>query len=175
MLATGVKGAQPNQMFTVTYTDGTTARFTRSVSDWAFPQTARRRVHGAGDSLPRHRLGGRDAGPFRIYQYTFALDPTKVVRSLTLPVNANVEVFAATLVPAAGRNLSPRPTPPVLAWRQEILRRQAEFRLQRQARVQEILKRLAELRQRRQVAPPPQGQPSAPNVLPTAGLLNRRR
>ncbi len=30
--------AQPNQSFTVTYTDGTTPTFTQSISDWAVPQ-----------------------------------------------------------------------------------------------------------------------------------------
>ena len=38
LLATGVNGSHPNQTFTVTYTDGTTATFTQSISDWAFPQ-----------------------------------------------------------------------------------------------------------------------------------------
>ena len=38
LLATGVNGSQANQTFTVTYTDGTTATFTQSISDWAIPQ-----------------------------------------------------------------------------------------------------------------------------------------
>ena len=38
LLATAVNGAQPNQTFTVTYTDGTTATLTQSISDWAAPQ-----------------------------------------------------------------------------------------------------------------------------------------
>src|SRR5262249_41146618 len=38
LLATGVNGAQANQVFTVTYTDGTTARFVQSISDWAMPR-----------------------------------------------------------------------------------------------------------------------------------------
>ena len=38
LLATGVNGSQANQTFTVTYTDGTTATFIQSISDWAIPQ-----------------------------------------------------------------------------------------------------------------------------------------
>jgi hypothetical protein len=38
LLATAVNGAQVGQTFTVTYTDGSTASFTRSLSDWCNPQ-----------------------------------------------------------------------------------------------------------------------------------------
>ena len=43
LLATAVNGAQPNQTFTVTYTDGTTATLTQSISDWAVPQNSSER------------------------------------------------------------------------------------------------------------------------------------
>ena len=42
--------------------------------------------------------GKKQAGRFNVYEYTFTLDPTKSVRSLTLPKDANVEVLAATCV-----------------------------------------------------------------------------
>ena len=38
-------------------------------------------------------------GAYNVYEYTFALDPTKTVESITLPNNTNVEVLAATLIP----------------------------------------------------------------------------
>ncbi len=44
--------------------------------------------------------GKKQAGRFSVYEYTFTLDPTETVRSLTLPRDENVEVLAATLVPA---------------------------------------------------------------------------
>ena len=100
LLATGVNGGQPNQTFIVTYTDGTTATFTQSISDWAVPQGY------AGETTVlttayRDTSGGTEqAGQFNVYEYTFALDPTKGVGSLTLPNDANVEVLAATLIPA---------------------------------------------------------------------------
>ncbi|MBV8145556.1 MAG: chitobiase/beta-hexosaminidase C-terminal domain-containing protein, partial [Gammaproteobacteria bacterium] len=38
LLASGVDGNQPNQVFTVNYSDGTSASFTQSLSDWHTPQ-----------------------------------------------------------------------------------------------------------------------------------------
>jgi len=83
----------------LSYTDGTTARFTQSISGWARPQ----RYAGQSTALTAHSIdtsrGKKQAGRFNVYEYTFTLDPTKAVRSLTLPKDANVEVLAATLVP----------------------------------------------------------------------------
>ena len=101
LLATAVNRNQPRRTFTVTYTDGTRARFTQSISDWATPK----RYAGESTALTTDyrdtSRGRKQAGRFRVYEYTFTLDPTKTVRSLTLPKDANVEVLAATLVPAA--------------------------------------------------------------------------
>ena len=110
LLATGVNRNQPRRTFTVTYTDGTRARFKQSISNWATPKRY------AGEStalLTDYRdtsRGRKQAGRFRVYAYTFTLDPTKTVRSLTLPRDANVEVLAATLVPAATTQANPAPT-----------------------------------------------------------------
>ena len=101
LLATGVNGSQANQTFTVTYTDGTTATFMQSISDWAIPQGYAGESAALATSYRDTSGGTEQGGTFRIYEYTFALDPTKTVRSLTLPVDANVEVLAATLVPVA--------------------------------------------------------------------------
>ena len=96
-LATGVAGNQPSQVFTVTYTDGTTSTFTQSLSDWFTPQ------HYAGESIaltmPYRNIknGTRDNRPFNLYQYNLALNNTKTVQSLTPPANTNVAVVAITL------------------------------------------------------------------------------
>ena len=107
LLATGVHGNQASRTFTVTYTDGTTARFTQSISDWARPQ----RYAGQSTALTTYyrdtSRGKEQAGRFNVYEYTFTLDPTKAVRSLTLPKDANVEVLAATLVPAGTTQVIP--------------------------------------------------------------------
>ena len=100
LLATGVNGAQANQTFTVTYTDGTTATFVQSISDWAVPQGFAGESTALTTAYRDTSRGTQQGGRFSVYEYTLALDPTKVVKSLTLPNDANVEVFAATLVPA---------------------------------------------------------------------------
>ena len=43
--------------------------------------------------------GARDARTFYLYGYSFNLDSNKVVRSIALPDNQHVLVFAMTLVP----------------------------------------------------------------------------
>lgn len=102
MLATGVDGAQKNQLFRVTYADGTTRTFRRSLSDW----TSSKRFPGESTGLTTSYLNvsGQAPQPGRshVYMYTLKLNPRKTVSSLTLPVNANVEVVAATLIPANG-------------------------------------------------------------------------
>jgi hypothetical protein len=43
--------------------------------------------------------GTKDKRTFNLYEYKFALNPNKVVQSLTLPNDTHVMVLAATLVP----------------------------------------------------------------------------
>ena len=99
ILATAVEGNQGNQIFTVNYTDGTSASFTQTLSDWSGDGSAH------GESTAAHvpyRLAGdgsTDANPFNLYAYSFSLDSTKQVRSVALPENRNVVVFGITLVP----------------------------------------------------------------------------
>jgi hypothetical protein len=99
MLATGVNGNQASQAFTVTYTDNTTQSFTQSVSDWAHPQNF------AGESIAvtmAHRDisdGTTQVRTVNLFAYSFAVNNTKTVKSITLPNNRNVVVLAITLVP----------------------------------------------------------------------------
>lgn len=100
LLAVGVEGSQEAQTFTVNYADGTSSPFTQSLSDWAilgkFP----------GESIAvdmPYRLegdGAKDNRHFYTYAYSLNLDSSKTVRSISLPRNRNVLVFAMTLVPA---------------------------------------------------------------------------
>jgi hypothetical protein len=100
LLATGVNNNQPNQIFVVTYTDGTTTSFMQSLSDWFSPQSY------AGESKVlsmAYRLAPNGAastnGPFYLYGYSFALNSAKTVKSLTLPNTRNVVVLAIDLKP----------------------------------------------------------------------------
>ncbi len=100
LLGTGVRGNQPNQTFVVTYTDGTSASFVQSLSDWHTPQ------HYAGESTVltmAYRVastGATQAGAFYLYGYSLAINSTKSVKSITLPNNRNVVVLAVDLIQA---------------------------------------------------------------------------
>jgi Chitobiase/beta-hexosaminidase C-terminal domain len=99
MLATGVDGNQANQVFVVTYTDGTTTSITQSLSDWYSPQSY------AGESIASsmaYRItssGAADDRTFHLYGYSLALNASKTVQSITLPSNRDVVVLAIDLIP----------------------------------------------------------------------------
>jgi len=102
ILATAVDGSQRSQTFKVAYADGTSSSFTQSLSDWNSPPTFT--GESAAASVP-YRLSGdgeTDDGPFHVFGYSFGLDSNKPVRSITLPNNRSVVIFAMALVPAAG-------------------------------------------------------------------------
>jgi hypothetical protein len=97
ILAACVNGSQASQVFTVNYTNGSENFFTQSMSDWANPQ------HYSGETTVvamgyRDSSGGSQVGPaVNVYGYSMNLNGNEVVKSLTLPNNANVEVLAITL------------------------------------------------------------------------------
>jgi len=99
ILAIGVNGAQEMQTFAVTYADGTSSSFTQSLSDWAYP----RNFTGESEAVTMpYRLtadGEKDSRTFYAYGYSFSIDTNKVVRSISLPSNRDVLVFALTAVP----------------------------------------------------------------------------
>jgi len=100
LLATGVEGGQESQVFTITYADGTSSSVTQSLSDW-YESSGYKGETEAVD-VP-YRLvgdGSKDPRTFHLYGYSFKLDRSKTVRSITLPGNEHVLVFAITLVPA---------------------------------------------------------------------------
>jgi len=98
LLATGVQGNQSSQTITVNYTDGTSAQFVQSFSDWSTPQNFPGELEGVAMSYRTSANGSKDLGTFSLYAYEFALDPAKTVQSVTLPTNPEVVVLAATLL-----------------------------------------------------------------------------
>ncbi len=100
ILAIGVNGDQELQTFTVTYADGTSSTFSQNLSDWASPRNFPR--ESVAFTLP-YRLvsdGSKESRTFYGYAYSFNLDSSRTVRSVSLPSNRNVLVFGLTLVPA---------------------------------------------------------------------------
>src|SRR5208283_224552 len=98
MLAMAVNGAQDGQLFTVVYTDGTSATFNQSLSDWSgwlsYPgetivaNMAYRDVNNGTQDTVTHA---------NLYGYSFGLNNSKTVRSLKLPNNGDILVAAVTL------------------------------------------------------------------------------
>ncbi|HEY6293617.1 MAG TPA: S53 family peptidase [Terriglobia bacterium] len=97
MLATGVQGNQTSQVITVNYADGTSAQFTQSFSDWFTPQQFPHEAEAAAMAYRDVWNGTTDNRTFNLYNYSFALDSSKVVQSLTLPDNRDLCVLAITL------------------------------------------------------------------------------
>ncbi|BDI28224.1 hypothetical protein CCAX7_002750 [Capsulimonas corticalis] len=101
LLASAVNGAQTSQTFVVTYTDNSTASFTQSMSDWTGPSSQPGEAIVAGPLAYRNAGDGAQDGarPY-VYGYSFPLNTAKTVKSITLPGNRNVVVFAMALVKA---------------------------------------------------------------------------
>jgi hypothetical protein len=98
LLASGINGNQSGQVLTVTYADGTTSQFTQGFSDWFTPSSNLGEAEAVAMPHRNTESGTEDDRQFNLYGYSFLLDETKEVKSLTLPNNSNVLVLAATLV-----------------------------------------------------------------------------
>jgi hypothetical protein len=99
LLATGIEGNQTSQTLTVTYTDGSTTKFTQSFSDWYTPQKYPHESEGVAMAYRNFDNGTKDERTFNLYEYQFTLNPKKIVQSVSLPNDKDVAVVAATLVP----------------------------------------------------------------------------
>lgn len=99
LMASGINGNQASQSFTVTYTDGSSSKFTQSVSDWFTPQKYPGEFEGVAMAYRNTSNGTKDKRTFNLYAYRFALNKTKTVQSLTLPNNSGVVALGGTVVP----------------------------------------------------------------------------
>lgn len=97
MLATGVNGGQAAQTFTVTYTDNSTATFTQSFSDWANPQFYPGEFTVVRMPYRNSGSGTKQALNMTLDGYVFTLNPTKTVKSITLPSDSNVLLLSMVL------------------------------------------------------------------------------
>jgi hypothetical protein len=99
LLGAAVNGNQPAQTFTVTYTDGTTSTFTQGLSDWHAPQSYSGESQALTMAYRDMSNGTKQVHTVYLHGYSFALNASKTVKSITLPKNGNVVVLAITLVP----------------------------------------------------------------------------
>jgi hypothetical protein len=99
LFATAVEGNQASQTVVVRYTDGTAAKFVQSFSDWFTSQKYPGESEAVAMAYRDFDNGTKDNRTFNLYEYRFALNAAKTVRSITLPNNTNLDVLAATLLP----------------------------------------------------------------------------
>jgi alpha-mannosidase len=99
ILATGVEGGQEAQVFTITYADGTSSSITQNLSDWYESSGYQGEAEAVVAPYRLQGDGSKDDRTFYVYGYSFNLDTSKAVRSITLPDNEHVLTFAMTLVP----------------------------------------------------------------------------
>jgi hypothetical protein len=97
LLGTAVNGNQTAQSFVVKYTDGTTSSFTQNLSDWFTPQSFAGETKVLSMPYRDTSLGVKDDRTFLLYGYSFSLNKTKKVASITLPNNRNVVILAISL------------------------------------------------------------------------------
>jgi len=105
-LGNAVNGNLPSQTFIVTYTDGTTSTFTQSVSDWFTPQTYTGETKVVTTTYRNMYNGTKDNRTFILYGYSFAINASKTVKSLTLPGLSTVNNAADNVVVVLGIALS---------------------------------------------------------------------
>ena len=97
LLATGIEGNQSGQTITVTYTDGSTAKLTQGFSDWYVPSVNVNEGEAVAMPYRNTATGTPDNRQFNLYGYSLLLDSSKTVKSMSLPDNRDVIIFAATL------------------------------------------------------------------------------
>lgn len=108
LLATGVQGSQSSQTITLNYTDGTSAQFVQSFSDWSSPQNFPGEIEAVAMSYRNSANGSKNQGTFNLYAYPLAIDTNRIVQSVILPNNPNIVVLAATLVSSGGQSAHAR-------------------------------------------------------------------
>jgi len=99
MLGTAINGSQPAQSIKVTYTDNTTAVISQGFSDWYSPQGYAGETSAMRQAYRNVWNGTPDNSTSSLFGYMLPLTNTKVVKSITLPINANVKILSMTLVP----------------------------------------------------------------------------
>jgi hypothetical protein len=97
LLGAAVEATQLAHALTVHYSDGTSSRLSQNFSDWYTPEGYSGENEAVAMAYRNVADGSKDARTFNLYAYSFALDPTKVIQSVTLPYDPDVVVLAATL------------------------------------------------------------------------------
>ena len=103
-LGTAVNGNLASQQFIVTYSDNSTTTYTQSVSDWFTPQYYPGESVAATTTYRDEYNGDKDNRTFLLYGYSFAINPKKTVKSLTLPAPLSADNVVVVLSIALSSN-----------------------------------------------------------------------
>ena len=97
LLASAIEGSHKDLDLTVSYSDGSSAKFSQNFSDWYVPEGFPGEFRAIRSAYRNTADGSRDERTFYVYGYGFKLDPSKTVKSVTLPNDEQVRVLAITL------------------------------------------------------------------------------
>jgi hypothetical protein len=86
-------GKYDDQQFVLTFTDGTTATWTQTISSWSESDYTPGSVSGevlinAGTQI--NQLGNQTGSSANLYGYNYVIPEGKILKSITLPTNPNV-------------------------------------------------------------------------------------
>jgi hypothetical protein len=101
-----VNGSQTNQPITLTFTDGSSAVWTQSFSDWCSPQNYGHEAIISTQSYRDTASGGTNQTTNHIYGYSYTIPAGKTLASITLPQNPNVRLLDIQMSTATSVNLS---------------------------------------------------------------------
>lgn len=99
LLGTAVNGNQPSQQFKIKYSDGTTSLFVQGLSDWSAANGFAGETTAMAMPYRNTYSGAKNNHTFNVYSYSFAINKSKTVTSLSLPSNGNVLILAVTVTP----------------------------------------------------------------------------
>ena len=113
MIGAGANGNQTDQEFTLKFTDGSTATWTQSFTDWANDNGNKHNSPPSGSTLAStnealvattswvNQLGNNQPKYNRfVYGYSFDIPAGKTLESITLPNNSDVGILGMALIPA---------------------------------------------------------------------------
>jgi hypothetical protein len=111
MIGAAANGSQNNQPITLTFTDGSTAQWTQSFTDWANGNGSKNNSPPSAATLEAtnealvatttwvNQVGNNQSGYNRfVYGYSFDIPAGKTLASITLPSNRNVGILGMALV-----------------------------------------------------------------------------
>ena len=101
-----VNGGQTDQQFTLTFTDGSTATWTQSLSDWCDSSGYSNESIISTQPYLNTASGGTEATTNYVYSYSYTLPEGKTLESVTLPNNPALRFLGASLATTAAIDLS---------------------------------------------------------------------